>query len=79
MGLCYPGDNPFQTVGGGWGVGGCGLCPKLRAGWARLSSSEVYPAGKLPFEATFAVLKRLLIVSVGTMGLCWPRVKIKLL
>ena len=58
-------------------MGGCGLCPKLRAGSARLSPSEVYPAGKLPFETTFAVLKGLLIISVGTMGLCWSRVKIK--
>ena len=57
-----------------------------RSARVRVSPSEVYHAGKLqwhftcgfdfryslwlPFEAAFAVLKGLLIVTVGTMGLC---------
>ena len=67
--------------GDGWAVSKVESSARVR-----VSPSEVYPAGKLqwhftcgfdfryslwlPFEAAFAVLKGLLIVTVGTMGLC---------
>ena len=72
---------------GEWWVA-CGLCPKSRDWRARASPFKVHPAGKiqwhftcgfdfrhslwLPFAAAFAVLKRLLIVPVDTMGPFWP-------
>ena len=83
-GSSFSSFGPFQAVEGG-GVA-CGLCSGSRAVCPGASPSEVYPAGKLPwhftcgfdfrpslwlpFEATFAVLKGLLKVPVGTMGLC---------
>ena len=64
-----------------------GVDPKSSARCARASPSWIYPAGKLqwhftcgldfghslwlPFKAVFVVVKGLLIVPVGTMGLCW--------
>ena len=73
---------------GGRGGGGVVGCVQGRELGARTSPSEVYPAGKLhwhftcgldfkhslwlPFETAFAVLKELLVVPMGTMGLCQP-------
>ena len=84
-GSSFSSFGPFQAVEGGGGVA-CGLCSGSRAVCPGASPFEVYPAGKLPwhftcgfdfrpslwlpFEATFAVLKGLLKVPVGTMGLC---------
>ena len=56
--------SPFRTVGEE-GRGACGLCSKLMAHPPAWPSEAAF--------AAFAVLEGgFLMVSVGTMGLCWP-------
>ena len=64
-------DGPFQAVGVLWAVSGVGGSARVCA-WHFTCGFDFRNNLWLPFGAAFTVLRGLLIVPVGTLGLCWP-------